>query len=99
MPVIKAEHRSSQPLSLIIYEAMLEAAEQGYKYWNWGGTWKSQDGVYRFKKRWNTQDKPYYYFTKVMNSELIALPRETIEEEYAGFYVLPFNSLKGASHG
>ena len=26
---------------------------KGFHYWNWGGTWQSQEGVYSFKNRWN----------------------------------------------
>ena len=51
MPVVKKEFRSLQSLSKIIYTAMIDASKNGYCYWNWGGTWPSQDGVYRFKKR------------------------------------------------
>ena len=51
-PVILNEYRPLQPMSGLIYQAMQEAITCGMKWWNWGGTWKSQDGVYRFKKSW-----------------------------------------------
>ena len=49
-PVIKSNFRSMQPLSLLIYKAMLDANANGYTQWNWGGTWQSQEGVYRFQE-------------------------------------------------
>ena len=50
MPVVNSEARSLQPTSAIIYFAMNDTRERGFKLWNWGGTWASQDGVYKFKK-------------------------------------------------
>jgi len=67
-PVIISEHRNTQALALVIYEAMKDAVSQkGCKNWNWGGTWLSQEGVYDFKKRWGTSDYPYYYYTYQKN--------------------------------
>ena len=44
-PVIKSEHRNTQALALVIYEAMKDAVSQkGCKNWNWGGTWLNQGG-------------------------------------------------------
>jgi len=70
MPVTKSEYRTLQPLSLIIYNAMKDSILDGLKFWNWGGTWMTQDGVYRFKSRWGTQDINYNYFTKINNKEI-----------------------------
>ena len=54
-PAALAEFRTLQPTSLLILEAMVEAARRGYGRWNWGGTWTTQAGVYNFKKRWGTK--------------------------------------------
>jgi hypothetical protein len=94
-PVVKAEFRSFQPLSLLIFEAMKDALDNGYKYWNWGGTWLSQTGLYRFKKRWGTKDYPYYYYTKIYNTELLSLSKQELLREYPYFYVCPFDKLNG----
>lgn len=94
-PVIRPEFRHTQALALVIYEAMKDAVqEKACKLWNWGGTWLSQGGVYDFKKRWGTEDYPYYYYTKVFNQELLKVNSKDLLDEYAGFYVLPFNELK-----
>lgn len=92
-PVIKAEFRSSQPMSLIIFEAMKEAVANGYRWWNWGGTWASQGGVYHFKSQWGTQDKMYYYYTKIFDETILNKTKEQLLEAYPYFFVAPFNII------
>jgi hypothetical protein len=92
-PVIRKEFRSTQGLSASIYRAMCDSSKAGFQWWNWGGTWLSQDGVYRFKSRWGTQDFPYRYYTTVSNAQLYqATPRELLSK-YAFFYTIPFSAL------
>jgi hypothetical protein len=93
-PATVEAFRSSQPLSLIIFRSMLDAIDRGFKNWNWGGTWLSQGGVYDFKKRWGTQDYPYFYFTKIFNPLLESQNREFLLEYYKGFYLIPFSQLE-----
>lgn len=95
MPVVRKENRDSQALSAAIFRAMCDAASEGYVWWNWGGTWLSQDGVYRFKSRWGTQDLPYRYFTIVRNSEILKASREELLAAYPGFFTVPFSALSG----
>ncbi len=93
-PVVKEEHRSKQPLSLIIYEALKDYSKLGYNWWNWGGTWKSQEGVYRFKSRWGTKDFQYKYYTQLNNLEILKSSPEVLLKEYSDFFVIPFDLLK-----
>jgi len=94
-PVIKSEHRNTQALALVIFEAMKDAAnKRGCKNWNWGGTWLSQTGVYDFKKRWGTSDYPYYYYTKLFNKSVRSSSKEVLLKDYPGFFVLPFTELE-----
>lgn len=93
-PVIVESCRASQPLSLIIYEAMLEAINRGIKNWNWGGTWLNQGGVYDYKKRWGTKDYHYYYYTKLFNKDALYYSKEFLLKNYKGFFVTPFCNLK-----
>jgi hypothetical protein len=96
-PVIKAEHRSSQALSLVIYEAMHQAIAAGYRQWNWGGTWATQDGVYAFKNRWAARDMPYHYFTRVYDRAVLQCTQAELLERYPYFYVVPFSALGSRS--
>lgn len=95
-PCVVEEHRSSQALPLLIHDAMVDAMAAGYRQWNWGGTWLTQDGVYAFKKKWGTQDIRYHYFTRLRSAGLKAATRQVLLREYPGFYVLPFSALASA---
>lgn len=92
-PVIVEKFRKYQPLSLIIYKAMSDAIENGYNYWNWGGTWQTQDGIYRFKKRWGSKDYLYSYYTKIYDKSILNINKESLLSSYDSFYVVPFNHL------
>ncbi len=92
-PVIKEAHRDKQGLSLIIHRAMTDASQQGYTMWNWGGTWKSQTGVYTFKKRWGTKDIPYFYYTTIANKMLTKQSPVDLLKMYPHFFVAPFHLL------
>lgn len=92
-PVIIEEYRSFQPLSLIIFEAMKHAAQRGFSWWNWGGTWLTQDGVYHFKSRWGTEDKTYKYYTRVFDNDILRCSREQLLLSYPFHFVVPFSSL------
>ena len=73
---------------------MIDAMENGFDFWNWGGTWISQEGVYRFKKRWGTVDKEYYYFTDIHDKNILRWDKEKILKEFPNFYTVPFNNLE-----
>lgn len=92
-PATVDEFRSDQPLSLVIYQAMLDAVAEGYRWWNWGGTWATQSGVYDFKKRWGTVDKPYHYYTRVLCAEVLTQTPAELLAAYPSFFVVPFAAL------
>lgn len=93
-PAVDAEYRTIQPLSLILIEAMTDASRRGFVWWNWGGTWKSQDGVYRFKKKWGAVEGRYNYYTQLNDVSLLEWPQDRILETFPNFYVTPFSALK-----
>jgi hypothetical protein len=98
VPAVLVDYRSCQPLNLLIFNAMQDAAEKGFRYWNWGGTTlPSQAGVYHFKKRWGSDECTYYYYTRSYTdiSHLLSQSMETLLNEYPYFYVLPFSVLSG----
>ena len=95
IPTTKHEFRELQPMSLILLEAMKDAVFAKLFYWNWGGTWISQTGVYNFKKRWGTQDYPYFYYVNLYDDQIRQQNRITLQNNYPYFYVLPFDKLNG----
>ncbi len=93
-PVIRAEFRNTQALSGAIFRAMYDASEVGFRWWNWGGTWTTQEGVYLFKKRWGAKDLSYRYYVKIHDKSLTQRSRRQILDQYPNFYVLPFRLLE-----
>lgn len=91
-PVIIDEYREMQSLSLIIFE-VLKQKGGSFKVWNWGGTWKDQGGVYLFKKRWGTDERPYRYYSRSTDDRFKKLTKDQLLKEYSNFYVLPFSEL------
>jgi CelD/BcsL family acetyltransferase involved in cellulose biosynthesis len=93
-PAVDHEHRSEQPLALLLIEAMADAARRGCRRWNWGGTWGSQDGVFRFKRKWGAREGSYRYFVQLNDRSLLDCRPEELRARFGHFYVLPFSALR-----
>lgn len=91
IPATNILYRNQQPLSALIFQAMKDAIiEKSMKIWNWGGTWKSQEGVYRFKKRWNATDIEYRYFIKRDTGDQTKFHQGDAQVQFPFFYIEPF---------
>ena len=88
------QFRSLQPSALLIFEAMQDATSRGYKWWNWGGTWLSQAGVYNFKKRWGAVNNRYLYYCQTHNPKIFTASQEELQNIFSFYYVLPYQALK-----
>jgi len=95
IPAIDRRHSSSQPLALILKTAMSDAVQRGFHWWNWGGTWASQVGVYRFKRKWAAMDQKYQYFTQLNDTSILSWNPNRVLETFPGFFVVPFSALGG----
>lgn len=95
IPVFDEEYKQLNALSLAIYYGMNEAFGQGYRYWNFGGTWPSQDGVYTFKKHFGARDFQYHYYIKLYRdlNYFRSIGKDTILREYPFLYVIPFDQI------
>ncbi|OGV51769.1 MAG: hypothetical protein A2X49_14220 [Lentisphaerae bacterium GWF2_52_8] len=93
-PAVREDARNSQPLCLLIYEAMLDFAAKGFLHWNWGGTWLTQDGVYKFKRKWGARDMKYHYYTKLWDKSLLSSTREELLKHFKNFYIMPFSAIE-----
>jgi len=91
-PVIMQEHRSSQPLSFLIWHAMLHATANGFRWWNWGGTWDSQKSLHHFKAGWGAEDYPYSYFISLKPASLVLMKSDLndLRSAFPYYYLLPF---------
>jgi lipid II:glycine glycyltransferase (peptidoglycan interpeptide bridge formation enzyme) len=95
VPVIKHEFRSFQPMSLLIFLAMLDAVKRGFSWWNWGGTWLSQESLLRFKAGFGAQSLPYRYFVIVPPDKLDVIQKlgGRLAVHFPYYYVYPFSRL------
>lgn len=94
-PVASPDKRNLQPVALLSYEAMAHGARSGYEHFNWGGTWPSQEGVYRFKKKWGAAEHEYHYHVLVFEGfePIMELDKDEILRRFPHFYVVPFDAL------
>jgi len=92
IPAVEPRFRSTQVLSLLIYTAMHEAlVERKITIWNWGGTWNTQQGVYKFKQSWGAIEKTYNYHTWVRNTfNYSKVTQSEVSRHYDYFYCFPF---------
>ncbi len=93
-PAIDNAFRAMQPLSLMLLEAMSDASRRGFAWWNWGGTWTSQSGVYLFKRQWAASENRYSYYTQLNDESILEQNPEEILRLYPNFFVVPFAALK-----
>jgi hypothetical protein len=93
-PAIAHDHRSDQPLAAVLAVAMRAAVDAGYRRWNWGGTWQSQSGVHRFKRKWGARDGRYDYWIQLNDAGLLDLSPADVRDRYGDFYVVPFSELR-----
>ncbi len=89
------EYRSSGSLSRIVIEKMIDAGMRGYRYWNFGGTWKSQESLYRFKQSFGAFERNYFYYTIFFRDldRVKSLSRQEIIDSYPLCYVIPFSEI------
>lgn len=96
MPVVVESARSLQPTAVIIAAAMADAARRGVTRWNWGGTWLTQPGVYRFKKKWGAVERRYRYFIRLNDASLRQRPAAELSAGYPWYFTLPYDQLAPA---
>lgn len=96
-PVVVEAWRSKQILSALIVRAMNDlSAESHARWWNWGGTWGTQDSLARFKARWGGHSTRYQYWALDTGDcrALDTLPRGELESLYPYFFVRPFQETQ-----
>jgi hypothetical protein len=91
-PVIKHTHRSQQPLSFLIWHAMLWASREGFRWWNWGGTWLAQQSLYHFKAGWGAIDLPYTYLINVSEQVVsrVQAHLSALQGAFPYYYIFPY---------
>lgn len=100
-PAIKHEARNTGATNLAVFEGMKEGIKNGFRFWNFGGTWETQEGVYRFKRGFGTTDYPYKYLITAHGDDehIKELTPEDLQKKFPGFYVLPYSELNSENYG
>lgn len=95
LPCSIHEFRSSQPTSLLIHHAMVESQKRGLKFWNWESSPSRDSGVFKFKKKWGSQDGTYSIFVlpRRPKEDFAAWGRQGISDAFPFFFVYPFHLL------
>lgn len=64
------DYRVHQPNSLLVWTAIEEACQEGYRYFDFGRTSPTEQNVTSFKRHWGTEEKilSYYYYPQIPNS-------------------------------
>ncbi len=95
IPAIADAHRSRQPLSLLIHDALVKAVENGVCLWNWGGTSLSQESLHHFKEGWGASDYKYCYVIAYDRGDLPVIRGDVdrLYSLYPYYYVFPFSYL------
>jgi hypothetical protein len=87
--------RAYQPLTAVVFEAMHECAREGFRWWNFGGTWPTQASLKDYKDSWGCQNRVYrYHVLDYGRLEELARPERKAQllASYPGFYIFPFNT-------
>lgn len=93
-PAAAHQHLPRQPLAAILARALDDARARGLTWWNWGGSWASQDGVRRFKAKWGGRAAPYRYFCRVGDRSLLDASPAELQARYGHFFVVPYGALR-----
>jgi hypothetical protein len=90
-PVVKVDYRSLQPLSFLIFKAMLELIKKDFHYWNWGGSWENQSSLRHFKAGWGAVEKPYQYMINVtpLGKTTFSTHTNNIFDLFPNYYIYP----------
>ncbi len=91
------EHSNTRPTNAIVFGAMVDGSIRGLRYINFGGTWKTQEGIHRFKASFGAEDRDYQYLTWLFDPTLLHQTAEQLAADYPGFFVVPYSALDGTT--
>jgi len=89
----RAEFRSHDPHPALVFTALVHETRGGQRIWNWGGTRPGMAGVFHFKRKWGSRERPYRYFVHINDQSLRESRPEKLLARFPNFYVLPFSAL------
>jgi len=93
MPAYRSDSKHLQGTSLLIWESMKISMEKRMKYYNFGGTGKTQCELYMFKKGWNATDYTYNYYIYSDMTRIKGIGVDEIKKHYQNFYVSSYDEI------
>jgi len=94
LPASDWEQRQFKGIQLLIFEALHKAIRDGRKYFNFGGTWHTQDNLHGFKKRFGARDMPYQYLVRLLDRSLLESKPDDLLQWFPFYYSIPFSLLE-----
>ena len=89
-------HRASY---LVTRDLLEWANKKGISVLNWMSSPKRDDGIYRWKKKWGSNERTFLYLTKLLGdiSKWKEMDYRELKKAYGFHYLLPFNLLKNSN--
>jgi Acetyltransferase (GNAT) domain len=80
------------PNSVITDYSIALASEYDWQVYNWQSSPSRNSGVYEYKRRWGSIERPYYFVTKLLvePQQLLEIDPVSLKIAYPGHYVIPF---------
>ena len=93
---MNSDFAPSAPNYLLVERALFTMAARGVRIMNWQSSPRRGHGVYSFKRQWGSEERPYYFLTKLFcnRRDLMALGAEGVRAGYPGHFVAPFDGFK-----
>ena len=95
VPCTLPQARTLQPGSVLVDRAVEEMRAAGVRTWNWESSPSRDSGVYRYKKKWNSNEAAYriYIWCSGGLEPLQEVGQERLATEFPHFFVYPFDRL------
>lgn len=94
MPAQNSDYKNLQTSSKLIWESIKESLNQKKYYYNFGGTPKNNESLYRFKRGWNASDYNYRYFVYRDLERIKEIDLNELKKAYDNFYVFPYDDIQ-----
>lgn len=97
IPEQNPNFKNLQSASKLIWESMKESIKKKITHYNFGGTPKDNQTLYRFKRGWNAEDYDYKYYIFRDIGKILEIDLEELKKLYQYFYILPYNEIQNSN--
>jgi len=90
-PVVTTEGRKINALYGLIHQTAKDVVGRKGALLNFGGSWPTQTDLLRFKQRFGSEVREYFYHTYLATDAIRLAEPEELQRQYPYFYVRPYN--------